>query len=356
MNLTNENDRPASSMNSMLDNLIQRALIICGTLILLLTFKLTVSIKTQGKVTSLHDESTPCQNLNSSFSLISDVKPLMLRELFPERPAETCVSRIVEDNCELVYIPSAKVLFATMAKSGTSTLFHWLFQLTVGQGTWPTHCLTYVQDIRSPCWQGLAMAVHNLSMEEQETVLYSDKKILRIAVQRQPFKRLISSFKSKFTCEHEKYRTDLRNRAAMVPILRRRAELPESDTLCMNITEFAAALDNCRRRAISFRNHTRGFEFLRLLDVHIRPQVYCFDEIQYDAIIDVTDLSDERVLKPLWDRFEHRREVSIAAGRRHRSTGGSSLTIPDSAAKNLFSFASLSDTAPLRYLKGAKPS
>lgn len=356
MDLTNENDRHASSMNSMPDNLVQRSLIICATLILLLTFKLTVSMKTRGEVVSLHDESTPCQNLNSSFSLISDVKPLMSRELFPERPAETCVSRIVENNRELVYIPSAKVLFATMAKSGTTTLFHWLFKLTVGQGTWPTHCLTYVQDIRSPCWQGLAMSVHNLSLEEQEKVLYSDKKILRIAVQRQPYKRLISSFKSKFTCEHEKYRTDLANRASMVPVLRRRAQLTASNTLCMNITEFADALDNCRRRAISFRNGTRGFEFLRLLDVHIRPQVYCFNEIHYDAIIDVADLSDERVLKPLWSRFEHRHKVSPVAGRRHRSTGGSSLTIPDSAAKNLFSFASLSDTAPLRYLKGAKPS
>lgn len=354
--MTNENDRQPSSVSSMLDNLVQRSLIICATLILLLTFKLTLSIKGQGKVASLHDESTPCQYLNSSFSLISDVKPLMLRELFPERPAETCVSRIIEDNRELVYIPSAKVLFATMAKSGTSTLFHWLYQLTVGEGTWPSHCSTYVQDIRSSCWQGLALAVHNLSLEEREKVLYSDKEILRIAVQRQPYKRLISSFKSKFTCEHEKYRTDLRNRAAMVPVLRRRAQLPESNSLCMNITEFAEALDGCRRRAISFRDRTRGFEFLRVLDVHIRPQVYCFDEIHYDAIIDVADLSDEQVLRPLWERFQHRHNVSVAAGRRHRSTGGSSLSIPDSAAKNLFGFASLSDTAPLRYLKGTTPS
>lgn len=129
----------------------------------------------------------------------------------------------------------------------------------------------------------------------------------------------------------------------------------------MSMTEFAHTLDACRNNV----GRTTALPSLDVLDVHIRPQTFHFDQIQYDMIMDVTDLSNAQVLKPIIDRLPFRDVVKAVPKMRHQSTGGSAeeegegngeLMIGEKAAKLLHAFARLSGTGSLKYLNGVERS
>lgn len=289
---------------------------------------------------------------------------------------ETRLRQITQDNRNLVYLhPPVNIVLMTMAKAGTSTTWHWLYPGVTGKSKWDIRgCATYVHDIRSSCWKSYASYLYQLPIKKQWDLLTSSSshpsnsatnsssngtttsdpnRPLRVAIQRNPFERIISSFKSKFTCEHERFGTDVHNRRTMVPILRRRCQVPNPPANsefadCMNITEFASALEQCRLR--------KNFD-LELLDVHIKPQQFFFDEIDYDMIIDVNDLSDINVLRPIIDRIpEPNRQLVVNGPRIRHSSGLDQLNIPEAAAHLLYSYALESVPGKLKYIKGAEPA
>lgn len=266
----------------------------------------------------------------------------------PQKPRLLNHERVLEltaNNRDFTYLPTSNIMFMTMAKGGTTSTWNWLYRGSTGRDKFNmTECETYVQDVRSHCWGDEAVHVHLLSKEEQWRILTS-KETLRVAIQRNPYERLISSFKSKFTCEDEKYGTDLRNRATMVPALRRQAGLPEGEG-CMSITQFAEALDSCRLKAGSEGHRLKS---LRHMDVHVRPQDFYFDEIDYDMVLDIRELSNVTYLQPVIERLKYRDLVKDGIEHKHAS-GGDPLMIPEKAASMLHMFAIESRTGASKHL------
>lgn len=247
------------------------------------------------------------------------------------------IDDMVSGNKEFVYIRTIDTVIMSMAKSGTSTLFYWLYRGITGRG-WSPECNTYVQDVRSPCWGSHATAIYELSPKERKRVLTSNQT-LRIAIQRNPYERIISAFKSKFTCEHARFGTDLDAQPRIVDVLRRRAGLPANQSRgCMSITEFAHALDLCRIRMNNLRN----------LDVHIRPQQFYFDDIYYHLVLDVSHLSNTTLLTPLTARLPFAHLVGDRIPKKHASNADE-LVIPETAVVQLHNFASQSVVGGLRY-------
>lgn len=260
--------------------------------------------------------------------------------------------QITENNRNLVYLHKADILLMTMAKAGTSTTWHWLYPGVTGRKSWDSAtCKTYVHDMRSQCWDTHASFVYMLDESEQRRVLFHSNSTLRIAIQRNPYERIISSFKSKFTCEDERFSTDLHNRETMVPQLRRRCRMPSQKSNCMNISEFAQTLDSCRRNV----GKDGYIPSLRLLDVHIRPQQFYFDFIDYDMVVDVADLSDVNVVTPIIERIQFKNAVEGGPRVRH-SSGDDQLSIPERAGAMLYAYASESKPGRLKYLPGYEPS
>lgn len=118
----------------------------------------------------------------------------------------------------------------------------------------------------------------------------------------------------------------------------------------MNISEFAETLDSCRRN-VGKENYISS---LRLLDVHIRPQQFFFDDISYDMVIDVADLSDLNVVTPLIERLQFKDAVKDGPSVRH-SSGKDQLFIPERAGAMLYAYASESKPGTLKYLPGHEP-
>lgn len=270
-----------------------------------------------------------------------------------------CVQSVIKKNYEFVYLPGQKILFFTMAKSGTTTLFHWIYKLLSGFPTgWNRQaCRAFVQNPHAGCWNRSIRALYTIPRTDRVKILAS-KDVLKVAIQRDPYARLISSFKSKYTCERERFKTDVHEQMRMVQVLRSKAGMQDASLSngtqnCMSISEFAQALDNCRRR------YNNSILTLRTLDVHVRPQLYCFHQVDFDMIIDVKDLSQESVMLPIYERLiSDRSHINLSVPeRKHTSTGseGLGLMIPAKAATQLHKFAKLSQPAPLKYLSSYQP-
>eukprot|EP00177_Eucheuma_denticulatum_P001301 GFKZ01002358.1.p1 GENE.GFKZ01002358.1~~GFKZ01002358.1.p1 ORF type:complete len:341 (+),score=37.20 GFKZ01002358.1:102-1025(+) len=250
-----------------------------------------------------------------------------------------------EAHQDLVYLPEPDILIMTMAKGGTTTMWNWLYRGLTGREKFNmTECLTYVQDVRSHCWAKQAIHFMNLTERDQWRVLKGDRT-LRVAVQRDPFERLVSSWKSKYACEADVYGTDVHNRDKMVPALLKQAEMGY-DAPCLSIEQFADALESARLRA---GVDAGWLSSTRKMDVHIRPQDFFWGEIEYDMVLDVRDLGDVRRLKAILDRLPFRRLCEEGLEHRHKS-GGGELVIPEKAAAKLFRYAAQSKVGELKYI------
>ncbi|CAN8066970.1 unnamed protein product [Agarophyton chilense] len=253
---------------------------------------------------------------------------------------DSLLSNITTNKQQFVYFPHAALLIVSAAKSGSTSLFQFLYRGSTASSTdhAPPHCASYVQNVESACWRRQAFFLQSYTLPEQRYILTSTS-VLRVAVQRNPFERLLSSFKSKFACDTELYNTNKRNRDNLVPKLRRQANLPASSTLCMNISEFATALSNLQHSNFP----------LHKLDVHIRPQRLYQQHIRYDIILDIADLSNLSAVQPIINRLPF--GALVADGVPHRHVSGSyALLLPERAARKLYRFAAESEMAQPRFL------
>lgn len=250
-----------------------------------------------------------------------------------------------EAHQDLVYLPEPDILIMTMAKGGTTTMWNWLYRGLTGRDKFNmTECGTYVQDVRSHCWAKQAIHFMNLTEREQWGVLKGGRT-LRVAVQRDPFERLVSSWKSKYACDADVYGTDVHNRDRMVPALLKQAEMGYNAS-CLSIEQFADALESARMRA---GVDAGWLSSTRKMDVHIRPQDFFWQEIEYDMVLDVRDLGDVRTLRAILDRLPYRSLCEEGLEHRHKSSGGE-LVIPETAAAKLFRYAAQSKVGELKYI------
>lgn len=257
-----------------------------------------------------------------------------------------------ENNTGLAYLTSANILFMTMAKGGSTSTWNWLFLGTKGREYNRGECRTYVQNVNSRCWGTEAAELFRLPPEKRISILTS-KETLRVAIQRNPMSRIISSYRSKFACKNfhnpnDFYdKTDANDRPRMVQELRRHAGFPEGAP-CMNISEFASALEAARHNA---GKPGQVLTSLSKLNPHIRPQEFYFNEIDYDIVLDTTDLQHTEYLEPIIERLKYKALIKSGIAHAH-STIKSKLMIPDEAAEFLHQFALQSKTGKPKLFTG----
>ena len=268
-------------------------------------------------------------NVRSSLLL----RPAAAAAARPHLATRARMREITADNTDLTYFPHPDVLLMTMAKGGTTSTFNWLYYGLAGRKFNKSACDTYVQDVRSPCWLDHARNLYHMPDDDQWRIL-TGPDTLRVAIQRNPFERLVSSWKSKVTCEADVYGTDVRNRDAIVPQLLRQAGFVDDHRNCLNISEFALVLDRVRAR-VGIK-----LQSLRKLDVHLRPQEFYFDDIDYDIVLDVNELGNVTNVEPILKRLPQNEHDFVKAGPpTMHSSKGDDLMIPESAAKLLHLFA-----------------
>lgn len=255
----------------------------------------------------------------------------------------------------LAYIPATRTLFHTMGKAASSTTWH-LIHSSLTNTTWRNAQCGNIHNKSRSCWNGTVIYPHYMRPDYSllNRILFTDDNVRRVAIQRDPYERLISAYKSKYTCESDLFRTDVKDRANKVPLLYRHAGMNStsaSQAACLSVSKFAVLLDEIRR---GVGKKDGVVESVRKLDNHIRPQSYFFDFIPYDVVVDVKQLSNLTVLHRIVGGFPHAEEAiqRVVAdreeGNRH-SSGDASLNIPERAAVSLYKFASLSKQGPLTF-------
>lgn len=262
---------------------------------------------------------------------------------------ENTIRNITDRNRDLVYFPRIDVLIATLAKGGSTSVFETMFLGLTGS-PWSIKDWGDVHNLSHQVWSSDATDLFKLPLSQQRQILTSSSpgSTLRIAVQRDPFTRLVSAYKSKATCEENRFIGNKKDHSYFVPLLRRHANLPPSDQLCMNISEFSLALDRIR-----LNSGTPGFvSSFRRLDIHIKPQDFFFNLIDYHLVVDVADWSDPMKMRSLLDRLPYSDKVRMRSEVLHKSSSGKQeLFLSEKAAASFHRFAMLSEPGILKYLR-----
>lgn len=237
-------------------------------------------------------------------------------------------------NHRMTYIPATNTLFVTMAKAGSTTFWQTTYLGFTGK-IWERKACGYIHNKSSPCWSSHLTDVLKLSTNEQFRLLYSnDTK--RVAIQREPFSRLISGYKNKLMCG----RVHFEGPDKYAENLRIQANLPPGNP-CMNISEFAEVMD-------IIRNHVGQPGYMKSwneIDKHFMPQNYYADEIFYHTVLDVEDLSNETKLAPFYDQLPHA-DLARNAGYHRVDTKSETIFLDDKSAQKLHHFARLAVTVP----------
>lgn len=241
---------------------------------------------------------------------------------------------------DMTYVYPIDTVFTTMAKAGTSTTWRMIFTGLTGH-VWHKPTCGIIQDKTSRCWQQYLSRVRDLSEDEQWRVLTSNKTF-RVAIQREPFSRLISAFKDNLFCSPRRYGTTIAGKR--VHILRRQARLPPGAS-CMNVSEYAEALHLIQRNVGSPDYVPSLFR----LDECFRPQNYFANDIFYNLVLDVSDLSNYSRTSPFLDLLPHA-DLVRNTGSHYLSSGDKPVLMDDKTAQKLHNFALLSDLAPHRYI------
>lgn len=188
-----------------------------------------------------------------------------------------------------------------------------------------------LHNIKGEQWNGSAVYLRSLDMEQKKQVL-NGSHTLRVAVWRDPYERLLSAWKSKFSCDNKRYGSDYEDRMRIVPQLSKLVGL-KTET-CMNISQYAHTLDVLRDKLIS-----KDID-VSAVNSHIRPAHYLFDVIKYDLLLDVRDISRPDKVERIVERFRYKDGMLGGAPRLHASTGGD-VEIGKEDAEKIAKFADL---------------
>lgn len=237
---------------------------------------------------------------------------------------------------ELTYLPVPDLLVMTMAKAASSMTWDWLYRGLSGHSWNDTACQSNIHNRYTSCWQPHAYPFDKLSAATQRRVLASSRT-LRVAVQRHPFHRLVSAYKSKYTCDVARFHTHSGG-LRIVARLRRQLAMQPSSPACMNVSEFGVALQRAQQYV-----GAQDFPLASLLklDNHIRPQQFFFGDIAFDLVLDVSDLSRPSRLAPVSRRLAFANAMREER-RLYYSSGDAVLYLPEHTAFAMHSFTTLS--------------
>lgn len=241
------------------------------------------------------------------------------------------------NDSDFAYIPESAMMITTTAKAGSTAFWTWMLPGITGTATFDPCNNTYIQNFNAPCWQGKVVHPFNMT-DDQRWRMVNRHEILRVAIIRNPYERLISAWKSKAACESDDFGTDVEDRDKIVPILLRQAEIHKQAT-CLSLTSFAQVLDKLRRMSL------RGQFDIRQMNKHFRPQQSFFRHIRYDIILDVDQISNSTALAPIVRRLRFRDMMPAAPVVLHASPP-SLQTISERTAALLYKFALLTEELP----------
>lgn len=237
---------------------------------------------------------------------------------------------------ELVYFEQPKILLVLTLKAGSVALMTWLYKGVTGRPSWDRSvCGTYVQNMSSWCWKGYGQFLFDMPLSKRWELFTSDE-VMRVGLQREPYGRLISAFKSKYTCETDKFQSD-----TDIPFahqLREQARVPAGRP-CMELREFAMILDRLR-----MYNGDKGVSKVTWIESHIRPIDLRHDIIDYDVILESRYLVHDQALSLLYERLPFRQSITPYVPGEHTS-GKATLDIPKDVEHSFRAFANLSNIA-----------
>lgn len=267
--------------------------------------------------------------------LFSILPPVQLG--FPTTSLYSRYDEMFYEDSDFAYVPESKLFLTTTAKAGSTTFLSWVHRGVTGRENFGACNYTSVQDFGAPCWEGKVRHPFNLSGAERWRILNSPK-VLRVAVTRDPFERLISAWKSKAACDSDDFGTDVVDRDAIVPVLLHQAGL-RRDSTCLSLPSFAQVLDMLRLLA------EHGDFGLKDVNRNFRPQQCHFADIKYDMVLDVSQLSDMTILAPIVQKMKFPELVSEPPRRLHVSRQAPQ-TMSEITAAALYKFALLSERLP----------
>lgn len=255
---------------------------------------------------------------------------------------EDPVFLITDSNHEVVYLKQPKILLVLTLKAGSAALMTWLYRGVTGKPTWDTEaCGTFVQNLTAPCWEGQATYLYDLPLETRWD-LFTRDDVMRVSVQRDPYQRLISAYKSKYTCDTEKFQSDMD-----IPFahhLREQARVAPGRP-CMELSEFAMILDRLR-----IYDGEKGVSKVAWIESHIRPINLRHDIIDYDVILESRYLIHEQSVNLLYERLPFKDTIPPYVPGEHTS-GVATLNVPEELDRSLRAFANISIVAQLKNCK-----
>lgn len=249
------------------------------------------------------------------------------------------LSLLAETIPQTIYFHQPKILLAITLKAGSVALLDWMYRgVTASPGFNRKTCLTYVHNVSSPCWHTHASFLHQLPLSQRWHLLTSDD-VFRVGIQRHPYQRIVSAFKSKYSCDTVKFNSDLD--LPFAHDLRRAAGFSEGPP-CLELKEFATLLDVIRTKGGQDSVYKPEW-----IEANIRPFDLRHDIIDYDVILDSRYLVHERSVKFLYERLPFSRMVPPYVPGSHFPSIAR-LDIPDDVHQSFQAFANLSHVAPLK--------
>lgn len=255
-----------------------------------------------------------------------------------------------------VYIPTADLVVQSQPKGGSTSLFQLIFAGVTGlQSFHAGTCKTYVQNFSSPCWRSLVVPLEDARPETRNRLLFGrDDGTLRVAVQRDPFDRVMSAYRDKLACnrnldeihrEHKKWVVNDLLRTADWDDFKG-AQLTSLGDICLTLPEFGTVLSRIQRRL-------KNGAIKELFDIerHFRPQEYFYNDIHYDIILRVQDLSAPERIQPILKRLPLLEQSGISTSiEAWHTTGHRSADMDDETERKIREFSSLSKWGEPKYI------
>eukprot|EP00441_Pelagodinium_beii_P027808 CAMPEP_0197654486 /NCGR_PEP_ID=MMETSP1338-20131121/38875_1 /TAXON_ID=43686 ORGANISM="Pelagodinium beii, Strain RCC1491" /NCGR_SAMPLE_ID=MMETSP1338 /ASSEMBLY_ACC=CAM_ASM_000754 /LENGTH=326 /DNA_ID=CAMNT_0043229935 /DNA_START=62 /DNA_END=1042 /DNA_ORIENTATION=+ len=215
---------------------------------------------------------------------------------------------------QLSYFRSLNLAFCTCSKCGSTSLYNRIYD-QLFHHAYPSHPeKPYVQNPSR--WADRRVDFESWE-EAKKAVKNESQKVDMIAVFRDPYDRLVSSWQSKFWCEKP---VDGHDRAWMVPELLKLAGVPQEKWVsCLNLADFAMLLQQVYLDGNSCK-----------LESHLLPQsMGCFAELEPE---DYTITATVQQISELYPR------VFAGLGHTHKSSRGKKVFIDpttDAILRNL---------------------
>lgn len=305
------------------------------------TSKHTAYPPTSGKLT------LPSTNQQSNTSNMKHVQTSKNASKSPKQ-ADTHIGNrermayVLERAYGLLYAPKGRVVLMLMAKAGSSTMLAFVYKSSTGREWNGTRCGT-LHNRTSACWRNIIIPVAQLPPQKQWNVL-TDTRVLRVAVQRNPYDRLLSAYKSKYTCQAERFHTHVPNRDKIVPRMRNALHMRPKTRTCMGMTEFGRMLDIARLRA-----GMPGYVKMKYLDNHIMPQQFFGDDLHFNVVMQISDMAVDARRNVIASRFPFSFVMGPGFVSRFAS-GNATLYVPEGTKESIRLFSKLSRPLLLTYL------